>query len=159
MEPQEYLARLNEILVNKQALLKEISGFTRLQKDALTRDDFDGLEILIAKKQARMDAVDKLDQQFVVYMEGLKRETGIKSLDELPSRRIPGTRELKANTAGVLELLHEIKAADDENTACIKEKMANVKGRIRQANSFKKVSAAYFQPGQSFSNPYFDEKK
>ena len=159
MEPQEYLSRLNEILVNKQALLKEISGFTRLQKDALTRDDFDGLEILIAKKQARMDATDKLDQQFVVYMEGLKRKLGIDSFDQLPSKRIPGTGELKDNTAGVLALLREIKAVDDENTAFLKEKMADVKDRIKKSNSFKKVSAAYFQPRQGLANPYFDEKK
>ena len=72
MEPQEYLSRLNEILVKKKTLLREISGFTRLQKEALSRDDYDEMEILIAKKQARMDATDKLDQQFVVYMEGLK---------------------------------------------------------------------------------------
>ena len=80
MEPQEYLSRLNEILVKKKTLLREISGFTRLQKEALSRDDYDEMEILIAKKQARMDATDKLDQQFVVYMEGLKRTLGIDSL-------------------------------------------------------------------------------
>lgn len=159
MEPQEYLSRLNEILVKKKTLLREISGFTRLQKEALSRDDYDEMEILIAKKQARMDATDKLDQQFVVYMEGLKRKLGIDSFDQLPSKRIPGTGELKENTVGVLDLLREIKAVDDENTAFLKEKMADVKDRIKKSNSFKKVNAAYFQPRQGLANPYFDEKK
>ncbi|HOQ74935.1 MAG TPA: flagellar protein FlgN [Thermoclostridium sp.] len=159
MEPQEYLSNLNDILVKKQALLREILDFTRLQKEALSKDDFDKLEILIAKKQARMDAADKLDRQFIKLVEGLKEKMGIKSLDELPFGRIPGTAELKGNTAGVLDLLREIKTVDDENIACMKKKTAVVKDRIKQSSSFRKVSAAYSQPGQGLANPYFDEKK
>ena len=106
MEPQEYLSRLNEILVKKKTLLREISGFTRLQKEALSRMTMMKWRFL-SQKQARMDATDKLDQQFVVYMEGLKRTLGIDSLDELPSKRIPGTGELKENTVGVLDLLRK----------------------------------------------------
>jgi len=90
MEPQVYLSRLNEILVQKQARLKEMLDLTRLQKEAIAGDDMDELELLIAKKQARMDAVDKLDEQFLVYLQGLKRTLGIKSLDELPAWHLSG---------------------------------------------------------------------
>lgn len=159
MEPQEYLSNLNDILVKKQALLREILDFTRLQKEALSKDDFDKLEILIAKKQARMDAVDRLDRQFLEHAEGLKKELGIESLEELPSKKISGTVGLKENTAAVLDLLREIKAVDDENTACLKKKMDDTKEKIRQSAGFRKVSAAYSQPGQGLANPYFDEKK
>lgn len=159
MEAQEYLSRLNEILLKKQAMLNEFMSFTRMQKESLSKEDFDELEILIAKKQSRMDAVDKLDEQFAVYSEGLKKTLDIQSFDELPSKRIPGTRELKDNTARVLDLLNEIKQIDDENTAFMKSKMAKVKDKIKQSNGFKKVSAAYFHPRQGLINPYFDKKK
>lgn len=159
MEPQVYLSRLNEILVQKQARLKEMLDLTRLQKEAIAGDDMDELELLIAKKQARMDAVDKLDEQFVVYLEGLKRSLGIKSLDELPAWQIPGATELKENTAAILDVLREIKALDDENTASVKSKMAVLKDKIKQSNDFRKVSAAYLQPGHNLASPYFDQKK
>lgn len=159
MEPQVYLSRLNEILVQKQARLKEMLDLTRLQKEAIADDDMDELELLIAKKQARMDAVDKLDEQFLVYLQGLKRTLGIKSLDELPAWHIPGAAELKENTAAVLDILREIKVVDDENTAAVKSRMAELKGKISQSNSFRKVSAAYLRPGQNLANPYFDQKK
>ena len=106
-----------------------------------------------------MDAVDKLDEQFLVYLQGLKRTLGIKSLDELPAFQIPGAAELKENTAAVLGILHEIKAVDDENTASMKRKLEEAKDRVNQSNSFRKVSAAYFQRGQNLASPYFDQKK
>jgi len=159
MEPQVYLSRLNEILIKKQALLREILDLTRQQKEALASDSLDELEILIAKKQTKMDAVDKLDEQFVVYLEGLKRSLGIKTLDELPAWRIPGATELKENTAAILDVLREIKALDDENTASVKSKMAVLKDKIKQSNDFRKVSAAYLQPGHNLASPYFDQKK
>lgn len=159
MEPQVYLSRLNEILIKKQALLREILDLTRQQKEALASDSLDELEILIAKKQTKMDAVDKLDEQFMVYLEGLKRRLGIKTLDELPAWRIPGATELKENTAAILDVLREIKALDDENTASVKSKMAVLKDKIKQSNDFRKVSAAYFQPGHNLASPYFDQKK
>jgi hypothetical protein len=159
MEPREHLTKLNEIMAKKQVLLREILDCTLQQKEALSRDDFNELEILIAKKQARMDAVDRLDRRFLDHAEGLKKELGIKSLEELPARRISGTVQLKENTAGVLDLLREIKAVDDENTACLEKKVADMKEKARQSNSFKKVSAAYFQPRHGLTNPYFDEKK
>lgn len=159
MEPQVYLSRLNEILIKKQALLREILDLTRQQKEALASDSLDELEILIAKKQTKMDAVDKLDEQFVVYLEGLKRRLWIKTLDELPAWRIPGATELKENTAAILDVLREIKALDDENTASVKSKMAVLKDKIKQSNDFRKVSAAYLQPGHNLASPYFDQKK
>lgn len=159
MEPQVYLSRLNEILIKKQALLREILDLTRQQKEALASDSLDELEILIAKKQTKMDAVDKLDEQFMVYLEGLKRRLWIKTLDELPAWRIPGATELKENTAAILDVLREIKALDDENTASVKSKMAVLKDKIKQSNDFRKVSAAYLQPGHNLASPYFDQKK
>lgn len=159
MEPREYISRLNEILVKKQGLLEEIFDFTRQQKEALSEDNMNEMEILLAKKQVRMDAVDKLDQQFMVYMQGLKRTAGVKSLDELPAGQIPGAAELKQNTARVLELLREIKTVDDENTAFAHKKMADIKGKMVKSNNFKKVSAAYFGAGHGMVNSYFDKKK
>jgi len=159
MEPSDYLVKLNDILVKKQALLGEILDLTRRQKEALLRDDFNELEILIARKQAKMDAVDRLDRQFLEHAEGLKKELGIESLEELPSKKISGTVGLKENTAAVLDLLREIKAVDDENTACLKKKMDDTKEKIRQSAGFRKVSAAYFQPRRGLTDSSFDEKK
>ena len=145
MDPREHLTKLNEIMAKKQVLLREILDCTLQQKEALSRDDFNELEILIAKKQARMDAVDRLDRRFLDHAEGLKKNC-IKSLEELPARRISGTVQLKENTAGVLDLLREIKAVDDENTACLEKKVADMKERPGSPTASKR-SAWLFSQG------------
>ena len=159
MEAKDYLSRLNEILVKKQAMLHEISGFTRLQKEALQSENYNELEVLIAKKQARIEAVDKLDEQFSVYSERLKSTLGIASFDELPQHSIPGTKELKDNVAGVFDLLNEIKSLENENTGKMNADMSKLKDKIKQSNSVKKINRAYNSPQTGIMNHYFDKKK
>lgn len=159
MEAKDYISRLIEILVKKQALLQEISGFTRLQKEALLAENYNELEILIAKKQARIDAIDKLDEQFSVYSERLKSIVGVSSFDELPQYHIPGTKELKENVAKVFGLLNEIKALESENTGKMNAEISILKDKIKQTNSFKKVNTAYNSPRPVINNHYFDTKK
>jgi hypothetical protein len=158
MEAKDYLARLNEILVGKQAMLAEILGFTRMQREALQAERYDDLEVLIARKQERIEAVDKLDEQFAVYSARLKAALGIESFDELPQHGIPGTPELKENVARIMSLLEEIKAIDDENTVRMKDGIAELKGAIQRNNSFKLANKAYNSPKSVVSN-YFDKKK
>ena len=140
-------------------MLHEISGFTRLQKEALQGENYNELEVLIAKKQARIEAVDKLDEQFSVYSERLKSTLGIASYDELPERQVPGTKELKDNVSRVFNLLDEIKALEDENTGKVSAEMSKLKDKIKQSNSIKKINTAYNSPMTGLMNNYFDKKK
>ena len=159
MEAKDYLSRLNEILVKKQAMLREISGFTRLQRESLQGENYNELEILIAKKQERIEAVNKLDEQFSVYSSRLMDTLGITSFDHLPEYNVPGTRELKSNVAVILDLLNEIKSLEDENSGKMKAELSNLKGKIKQSNSFKKINTAYNSPKTGITNHYFDKKK
>jgi FlgN protein. len=158
MEADRYILELNRLLTEKQALLKEILELTRRQKEAISKDDLNKLEILLAKKQTRMNAVDKLDCQFLELSESLKNELGINSLEELASKGIPGTGELKASTSAVLDILREIKKIDDENIAAVEREMADVKRKLNQASNYRKVRSAYFRPGQATVNSLFDKK-
>lgn len=159
MELKDYIDRLNEILVKKQTILHEISGFTRMQREALQGEKYNELEILIARKQERIEAVNKLDEQFAVYSSRLKDIAGITSFDELPRLNIPGTRELKANVSAIFDLLNEIKSIEEENTGKLTDEMSKLKDKIKQSNSFKKVNKAYSPPGTGMTNHYFDKKK
>lgn len=159
MEAKDYIIRLNEILEQKIALLVEISGYTSLQKEALQNGNSDELEILIAKKQARIEAIDRFDEQFSVYSSRLKDLLGIKKFEELPKHHIPGTKELQEKVTKVYELLNSIKAIDQENTGKLSSDLLQVKEKIKQNNSFKKVNNAYNSPVANNQNHYFDKKK
>ena len=95
MEAKDYIARLNEINSEKLALLDELFLFSKSQRDAILSGRLDELETLITEKQHRMDAIDRLDEKFVVYAERLKKMLSISSFQSLADYGFPGTRELK----------------------------------------------------------------
>jgi hypothetical protein len=159
MEVRDYLSRMNDILIKKQALLQEISGLTRAQKDALQRENYNELEVLIAKKQTKIDAIDKIDEEFSVYSARLKSTLDIESFDDLPQYRVDGTKELKDNVSEVFRLLSEIKSIEDENTGKMNAEMAKLKGKIKAQNSVKRINRAYGSPAAGTMNHYFDTKK
>jgi len=41
----------------------------------------------------------------------------------------------------------------------MKSKLADMKKKMDQTNAYKKVSAAYSQPGKGIVNSFFDQKK
>jgi hypothetical protein len=106
-----------------------------------------------------MDAIDKLDQQFVVASAKLKELLSLSSFEELPQLNLPGTAELKKLVNGISEKLEKIKEIDDENTSLVKVEMKNTQGQIKNANTRKRVTGAYYPNPNSGQSYFFDKKK
>lgn len=159
MDTKEYVQRLNEILVKKHDMLSEILSYTCLQKEAILQENYNELEILISRKQQRIEAVDKLDDQFSVYSSRLKSMLDIETLEDLPGFGIPGTADLKAYVAKILEILNEINKIEKENNSKVQTELTDLKGKIKQNNSFKQVNNAYSAPKGNLPSYYFDKKK
>lgn len=159
MEAKDYIARLNEINSEKLALLDELFLFSKSQRDAILSGRLDELETLITEKQHRMDAIDRLDEKFVVYAERLKKMLSISSFQSLADYGFPGTRELKELVEKIHQKLTEIKALDDENTALVKKELQATKEQINHSNTFKRVNNAYYPEAKDIPSHYFDTKK
>ncbi len=158
MEANEYLQRLKEISSKKLSLLDEILLFTKTQNEVIKGQRFEEIDQLLNERQKRMDAVDKLDEQFVVYSSRHKDVTGITSFEELPKANLPSAAGLKDIVANIQEKIAQIKELDDENTSLIKTEIQNTREDITNTNAHKRATGAYYPPSNTTSY-YFDKKK
>ncbi|MGI6123071.1 MAG: flagellar protein FlgN [Acetivibrionales bacterium] len=159
MKAEDYIQRIIEISSNKLNLLEEILLFTRSQNEVIKGQRFDEMDQLLKERRKRMDAIDKLDQQFVVASAKLKELLSLSSFEELPQLNLPGTAELKKLVNGISEKLEKIKEIDDENTSLVKVEMKNTQGQIKNANTRKRVTGAYYPNPNSGQSYFFDKKK
>lgn len=159
MEAKDYIQRLYELSLKKLSLLQELLLYTRSQKEIILAGRFEEMDSLIAEKQRRMDAIDKLDEQFVVYSSRLKGMLSISSLEDLPKFKIAGTSELKACVAKIHEVLTEIKTLEDENASQVRKELKETKEKINHSNAFKRVNGAYNPVSSDIPSYYFDKKK
>lgn len=158
MKADDYIQRLTEISSKKMILLEEILLFTRSQNEVITGQRFDEMDQLLKERQKRMDAVDKLDEQFVAYSARLREVLSLSSFEELPRYNLPGTAELKEIVDRISQNLIKLKQIDDENTALVKDEMKTTQGQIKSANTHKRVTGAYY-PNQNSNQSYFFDKK
>jgi len=159
MEAAEIVQKLNEISLKKLELIREILLYTRSERDALTSDRLDDMQTLLDEKQLRMDAVDKLDEQFALLTDRLKSSLSLSSLEELPRHHLPGVKELKEVVGQIHQLLGEIKELEDENIALVKAEMQDTRDKIKQAENFKRVRGAYKPVNGNTPSYFFDTKK
>ena len=110
--PEKYVKRLSELIDKKSGLLREIQSLTLEQSGVISEEGMDGLQGLIDAKQARIDAINKLDEEFQVYFVRLKSTLKIESLSQLDASGIAGAEDLKTKVAGILEQIEAISALE-----------------------------------------------
>jgi len=159
MKAEDYIQRLTDISSQKLALLDEILLFTKSQNEVIKEKRFDEMNQLLKERQKRMDAVDKLDEQFVVYSARIKELLSFNSFEELPRYNLPGTDDLKKVVDSISQCLIKIKEIDDENTVLVETELKTVRGQIKTANEYKRVTEAYYPNQNSGRSIYFDKKK
>jgi len=159
MKAEDYIQKLTDISSQKLALLDEILLFTKSQNEVIKEKRFDEMNLLLEERQKRMDAVDKLDEQFVVCSERLRELLSLNSFEDLPRHNLPGTAELKRVVENISQCLIKIKEIDEENTSLVKAELKTVQGQMKAANEYKRISGAYYPDHNSGRSVFFDMKK
>ena len=164
---QTYIGRLIEVSKKKFALLEQMLQSYLLQEEDLnadhSQDDAQAAnrqQELVDRRQALMDAVDKLDEEFHVYTERLKHTLGIETLDELSRFSVEGRQELKEVVGRISGLLEELSDRHHKTSQHLEEKVRSAGEKNILIGRTKHASQAY-QPGktQQSSSVYFDRKK
>ena len=161
--PEKYTQRLNELLAKKKVLLLEILAMTQAQTKVITEDGLDSLNDLINKKQLKIDEIDKLNEEFQIYLARFKSTLGISSLEQLNTASLSeaaatGARQLKALTAETLNVIGQISEIEKVNSKKSNELREQLGGEIKRINQGKKVNNAY-NPGSYNTPSYFMDKK
>lgn len=159
MEVVAAIQKMNELSLKKLNIVKEILLFTHSEKDAITAGRWEELEHLVNEKQTRMNVVDRLDEQFLAYSEGLKSSLSLSSLEDLSKHKLPGVKELKEVVSQIHQVIGEIMSLEDENIALVKAELKDTNVKIKQAEGFKRVRAAYNPVNTNTPSYFFDTKK
>lgn len=156
---EKYMDRLTEILHKKQGFLQEILDLTGSQTTAIDEEDLDKLQKLIEDKQTKIDAIDKLDEEFNVYFQRLKSTLKINSLAELNAVGSPKAVQLKEATAGILKLIVAIDDIEKVNSEKSKKLLDATGDEIKKLNQGKKVNSAYTPAPLKLPSYFIDKKK
>ncbi len=158
MSADKYFERMNELLGKKKVLLQDMLSMTEAQTPAITSDSLDALQKLISEKQQKIDAIDKLDEEFRVYFERLKTTLNIRKLEELDASSFPAAAKLKENTAEILELIGRISKTEKNNNEKSKALLDTIGSKIKKLNQGIKINNAY-NPAPPRTSSYFLDKK
>ncbi len=155
---EKYFYRMVEILDRKQLLLEDMLALTQAQTPVIMADTLDELERLIDEKQQKIEAIDKLDEEFSVYYERLKATANVKKLDDIDARAFPGAKLLKERTGEILELVNSISQIEKSNNEKSRKLHEQLGSEIKKINQGKRINNAY-NPTPSNSTAFFVDKK
>lgn len=153
-------SELVENLIKKEQNLLGILKFTQLQTDAIEANDFEKLNNYIEEKQKLIDVIDKLDFQFNEKFKLLKVDLGVNSLDELNGLvGIEPIREVRIKVGRIHMLIEQILSIEKENSVKAKKERDDIKNKIHEISSGKKLVSAYELKPSSSGGAFFDKKK
>lgn len=157
--PEGYIQRLLDASTKKVGLLLRMLELTKQQALTITEDGIDRLADAVAEKQIKINEINKIDEEFDVYFQGLKRELKITNLDEIKNLRIKGIGELQEQIRKISEIAKEIFEKEHENNDKAQGLLNDFKVEIKKLNQGKMVNSAYnVRPIQNSSN-FIDKKK
>lgn len=155
---EEYIGGLYKVSLEKCNLLKDILKFTEEQAEFIEEEEIESLEKLVAVKQAKIDEINKLDEEFEVYFLRLKDTLNVKKLDEFKGLNLPGARELQEAVAQIICLVEKISRLEKQNNEKAKNLLRKLRDNIKNINQSKKVNSAYM-PEPLKPPAYFIDKK
>lgn len=156
---EKYFERMHEVSASKLGLLKEMLDLTKKQSEVITEETTDQLLKIIEDKQRLIESIDKLDEEFNIYLERLKFELKVKNLDELKGSTIPGLIEFKQCIGLIMKVMNEIDELDKKNNIKAKELLNNLGQEIKKLNQGKMVNQLYTPKSYQASSYYIDKKK
>lgn len=157
--PERYVERLIEILEKKYGFLETMLRLTQEQAKVIGDDNIDALEKLITQKQAQIDLINKLDEEFDIYYKRFKSCLGVKSLNDYRGSEVKGIRELKEITSRIMGTVEKISELESDNSLKAKKILENTGKELKNINQGKQVSRAYKPAPSSSSSSYFIDKK
>lgn len=156
LDLDKIINKLINLSDKKYELLDELLSLTEKQTAVIEIADIDGLNLLIDRKQEKLDIIKQLDIQFEAIVSDLKTLYEVNSLDELEVECL-GIIDLKQTIARIMSLLREISKLESLNKEKILAEKDKLQEKICNAATGKKAVQQYGSFA-SYTNPYFLDK-
>lgn len=131
------------IIEEKLQLLNIILDTKPKQKEAIEKEDIDGIESSLNTIQKQIFTIDQLDSIYANKLKELKEITGVENIEELNDTKYSNTAILKTRIVEIKSVLEAIKIMDDENIALMNNKLEETKEKLKNLRKGQKVVKGY----------------
>lgn len=159
MQINEYINRLIKISRDKKKYLDEMFILTQEQQKIIEAEDMERLNDLIDRKQAAIEAINSLDEEFQKEFKEVKAKYNINNIGELITNEDANFEELKEEISEIMASIENIKAIEKENSLALSEKKKEMADKIKELNRKKMASGKYMNESVIPPNPAFIDKK
>lgn len=140
---KEKIDELITISREKYRLLEDMCKYTIDQKEYIEKEDMDGLNELLDKKDDLIKQIDKLDISFLNIFSQIKKEESIENMDELDIEKYPNLKELKDVVTEISSTLMALSMLDKENNENIKQKLKATKMELKKVKEGQRAYKGY----------------
>ena len=160
MANKEYIKMLEESLVKKIDLLKQLQGLNLEQKEILENYDSapEELDENVDKKSFVIERLDKMDDGFQSLYDKVKED--LTSNKEAYATEI---KNMQASITQIMDLSSDIQAAEAQNKELAKTRFSYVRKQIKETRHSQKAVATYYSSMMNNTgyedSQFWDKKK
>lgn len=142
IDVDEVMEKLIEISKNKCSILDEIYSLTVEQSRVIAKEDIEGLNELIDKKQVIIDKAQSLDAQFEKIVDDLKLVYGVSRLDEIDICKTE-VEKIQIVVKAIMDKVKLIRKLEMENSSLLREMKDSMERKITAIKTGKKAVSNY----------------
>lgn len=154
---KNYLLVLEESLKKKVTILDELISLTNVQKDIVTKEQFDdeAFNTNVEQKATLINELEKLDRGFRILYDNIKAQIeGNKQLYKDDIQR------LQEDITLVMDKSASLMVMESKNKELIKSRFSSLKKEARQMKKSRELAASYYKTMNNISSePYFLDRK
>ena len=129
--------------MEKKKYLEDLLDLVIIQEEIIAKEDVEGLENLLNRKDKLMGSIDEIDKKFLLSYESIKKIEGVKSFENLDGDKYPNLKNLKDIIKDINNLLNTIDIKEKNNISKMKENLEKTKSDLKQIKEVKRAYKGY----------------
>ena len=142
VDVEAVMENLIEISKTKSDKLNEVYSLTVEQSRVIAKEDIEGLNDLIDKKQVVINKAQELDAKFEEIVDDLKLVYGVQRLDEIEICK-EAIEKIQIVVKAIMEKVKLIRKLEMENSNLLREMKDNMERKIKSIKVGKKAVSNY----------------
>lgn len=155
----EFINELVEISSRKISLLEKIAVETKSQTEAIEKEDMKKLDQNINNKQALIDEINVLDNNFDAIFNKIKEKYGVNKRGDILRSNDISLKDLQSKIQKILKIIEEIKSIEDKNHKRLSARKDELGKKMREISKGKMAKNIYSGKPIVPPNPAFIDKK
>jgi len=139
----ESVRLMNGIMGRKLTLLYEMQNLSEQAYNYISEECVEPLNNIIEAKQALIVEIDHLDRRFLLEFEQLKNDLGLSSIADLRRGESPLLKDLRLNTAEILDILQKLDELDTKLNQGIVKLRDDIAADLTRIRRQKQISGVY----------------